>query len=84
MIQNNHYKTSDTALASYLITKSYPLLSIDYTLVRFEFIFPMSDEIKEMASKYIIGKALTDPSVFNKVNKKLLRIVRQQIQWGDD
>ncbi len=84
MEQNNHYKTSDTALASYLITEGYPLLSIDYAQVRFEFIFPMSVEIKELASKYIIGKALTDPAVYNKVNKKLLRIVRQKIQWGDD
>lgn len=84
MVENNHYKTSDTTLASYLITENYLLLSIDYSQVRFEFAFSMSDGIEELASKYIIGKARTDPSIFNKVNKKLLRIVRQQIQWRDD
>ena len=84
MSDNNHYKTSDTALASYLITENYLLLSIDYEPIRYEFVFPMSEEIKEQSSKYLIGKARTEPAVFNKINKKLLRIVRNKIQWGDD
>ena len=81
---NNLYKTSDTALASYLISSGFLLQTIDYSQPRFEFIFPVSAEIQEHASKYLIGTALTNPSIFNKVNKKLLRIVRQQIQWGED
>lgn len=83
-IENNTFKTSDTALAAYLITEGYKLNDIDYSLPRFEFNFPHSTEIQELASKYLIGKALTDPAIFNKVNRKLLRCVRQQIQWGDD
>ena len=84
MATDNTFKTSDTALASYLITQGFILQSVDYSQPRFEFIFPDSLETKEHASKYLIGKALTNPAVFNKVNRKLLRIVRQKIQWGDD
>lgn len=84
MTQNAHYRTSDTALASYLVTENFPLLSIDYSQPRFEFVFPMSAEIQELASKYLIGKARTDPVVFNKVNKKFLRVIRRQIQWEED
>jgi len=81
---NNLYRTSDTALASYLISSGFVLRTINYSQPRFEFTFPLSVEIQEHASKYLIGTALTNPSIFNKVNRKLLRIVRQQIQWGED
>ena len=81
---SDFFKTSDTALASYLVASGFQLQSIDYSQPRYEFCFLLSPGIEEHASKYLIGKALTDPAVFNKVNKKLLRIVRQQIQWEDD
>jgi len=81
---NNLWKTSDTALASYLIVSGFVLQSIDYSQPRFEFAFIQSPEIQEHSSKFLIGRALTDPVVFNKVNKKLLRIIRNQIQWGDE
>ena len=82
--ENNLHKTSDTALASYLIASGFALQSIDYSQPRYEFAFLQSPEIQEHASKFLIGRALTDPVVFNKVNKKLLRIIRNRIQWGDD
>lgn len=82
--RNNLYRTSDTALASYLIVAGFVLSTIDYTQPRFEFSFILSPEIHEHASKYLIGAALTNPAVFNKVNKKLLRILRNQIQWEED
>ena len=82
--QDNYYLTSDTALASYFIIVGFTLHSIDYSQPRYEFSFPMSDEIKEHASKYLIGQALIDPSTFNRVNRKLLRLLRQQIQWAED
>ena len=82
--QDNLYKTSDTALASYLIASGFVLQSIDYTNPRYEFAFPCSPEIQEHASKYLIGVALINPAVFNKINKKLLRILRNQIQWKED
>lgn len=83
-VENNHYKTSDTALAAYLVTEGNKLLNIDYSQPRYEFTFPQSEPLQECVSKFIIGAARTDPAVFNKVNKKLLRIVRNQVQWEED
>ncbi len=82
--ENTHYKTSDTALAAFLITEHFFLVSIDYTQPRFEFLFPMSERILEYATNYISGNALCDPSAFSRVNKKLMRIIRKQVQWGED
>lgn len=82
--KDTHYKTSDTTLASFLITENFPLLSIDYSQPRFAFIFDDSEKLREAANNYISGNALTDPSAFSRVNKKLLRVIRNQIQWEDD
>ena len=84
MATDNLYRTSDTALASYLISFGFVLQSIDYSHPRYVFAFIMSPEIQEHASKYLIGTALISPSIFNKINKKLLRILHNQIQWGED
>ena len=84
MTTDNLYKTTDTALASYLVASGFVLQSIDYSQPRFEFSFIASPEIQEHGSKYLIGTALIDPAVFNKINKKLLRILRNRIQWGED
>ena len=81
---DNFYKTSDTALASYLIAADFPLQSIDYSQPRYEFSFPMSLQIQEHATRFLIGKALTNPSIFFKVNKKLRRIIHNQRQWEED
>ena len=81
---NHLYRTSDTALASYLITQVFILRAIDYSLPRFEYGFPLSPEIQEQATKYVAGQALTEPSSFNRVNRKLLRIISRQQQWEDD
>jgi len=78
------YRTSDTTLAAYLITEQNTLLCIDYEQPRFEFAFPDSSEIRNSVTKYISGNALTDPSTFARVNRKLLRILRKQCQWEDD
>ena len=84
MTTDNLFKTSDTALASYLVASGFSLQSIDYSQPRFEFAFPSSPGIQEHASKYLIGTALIDPAIFNRINKKLLRILRNQIQWEED
>ena len=81
---NNGFKTTDTTLAAYLITQSYILLSIDYSQPRYEFRFIDSSEITDCAWQYIAGKALTDPATFNRVNRKLIRIIHKQVQWEED
>lgn len=84
MSTDNTYRTSDTTLAAFLVTAQYVLLYIDYEKPRFEFVFPMSEQIKEAATKYISGNALTDPFAFARVHRKLLRIIHKQVQWEDD
>jgi len=85
MIQENApYRTSDTALAAFLKVKNYFLISIDYEKPRFEFLFRDSQQIREDANNYIIGNALTDPSDFARIFKKLNRIIYKRVQWEDD
>ncbi len=84
MLENNHFKTSDTTLACFLITEKFYLASIDYSQPRYEFSFPMSEGIQEVSNNFLSGNALTDPSSFSRVNKKLMRVIRKQVQWEDD
>lgn len=78
------YSTTDTALATFLITSGYPVKGIDYSQPRFEFSFTDNSEIRELATNYVTGHALTEPITFDRINKKLLRIIRNQKQWEDD
>jgi len=84
MVDNNHFKTSDTGLATYLITEGYIPLSIDYSQPRFEYHFRDSLEVKNLSDQYIAGRATTNPASFLRVNKKLLRIIYKRCQWEDD
>ena len=81
---DNHFKTSDTGLATYLITQGFTLLLIDYSQPRYEFNFTLSLEVTNHSDKYLTGRAQTDPASFLRVNKKLLRIIHKQLQWQDD
>ncbi len=81
---NQHFKTSDTALATYLITDKFFLISVDYSKPRFEFIFTMSERIQESANTYLSGNALTDPVDYARVFKKLNRIIYKRCQWEED
>ena len=87
MPSDTQFKTTDSSLASFLITSGHKLISIDYSQPRYELYFEESPDIptlKDLQNKFLLGTALTNPSVFDKVNKKLLRIIRSQIQWEDD
>ena len=81
---NTHFKTSDTALAAYLITEHFWVLSIDYGKPRYEYLFAMSEGIQESSNKYLSGNALTDPSSYSRIYRKLLRVIRKQVQWEED
>lgn len=78
------YSTSDTALATFLITSGHQVIEIDYSQPRFEFSFSDNPEVRELATNYITGHALTEPIAFDRINKKLLRIIRNQKQWEED
>ena len=82
-LPNNHqYTTSDTSLATYLICKGFVLDEIDYTNPRYEFKFSNGNtKIQEYAQKYITGKALVDPATFTRINRKITRLLKNQMQW---
>lgn len=82
--QDGRYRTSDTALAAFLITEHFLLVFIDYSKPRFEWLFKDSEQIRESANNYIIGNAFTDPSKYSRVFRKANRILRKQCQWEDD
>lgn len=84
MVSDNRYKTSDTALAAYLITAGFPLLSIDYSQPRFEWYFIKSEQIQEAADNYLTGNALIGPSDYARIFKKLNRIIGKRCQWEED
>ena len=84
--QNNHkYSTSDTALATYLICQGFEIESIDYSQPRYEFIFANdSPVLQDHARLYTIGKALVDPAIFTRVNRKITRLLKNQLQWENE
>lgn len=83
--ENHQYTTTDTALATYLIVEGFTLDKIDYSQPRFEFTFKnATTDIQEHALKYITGKALVDPATYTRVNRKLLRLLKNQQQWEDE
>ncbi len=84
MVENNHFKTSDTTLACFLITERHYLSAIDYSQPRYEFSFSWSESIQAIADNFLSGNALTNPSAFSRVNKKLMRVIRKQVQWEED
>ena len=84
MGDNNQFRTSDTSLAAYLITQGFPLISIDYDKPRFEHCFEASPTTQNAADLYIVGRALTDPSDFTRIYRKLIRILKKHCQWEED
>ena len=81
---DKHYTTSDTTLAAYLISGGYYLVGIDYNKPRFEFTFDDSNGLRQSVMEYISGHAVTEPVAYSRVTKKLLRLIRRQIQWEED
>ncbi len=80
------FKTSDTSLAAYLVTKGLLPSTIDYSNPpRYEIIFANSSkDIHGLASQYIAGLTKVEPITFNRILKKFNRILRNQLQWEDD
>jgi len=82
-LNNEHYNTTDSSLATYIITQGYPLLEIDYSNQRFIYIFDGDPtKLKLCEHAYIAGNAQVDPSIYSRVYHKLMRAVKNRIQWG--
>ena len=77
------YQTSNTSLACYLITLGFNLNDIDYSQPRFIFTFKESHaQGQEYEHIYIAGKATVDPATYSRVNRKLMRTMKNLSQWG--
>ena len=82
MQTNNHYATTDTSLASYLITCGFALNRIDYSGQRFSFHFEGDyDSIKSQETQYIAGLARVDPATYSRVMRNLQRNISERTQW---
>lgn len=81
---NNRYHTSDSALATYLLIKGYSIFQIDYSQSRYEYVFNGElPTIQEQVNLYLSGNAMVDPSGYARINRKLMRTVKTQSQWGE-
>lgn len=81
-MRDNHYSTSDTALATYLLTEGFTLLDIDYSQPRYLFHFDGDPQtLREREHLYIAGRATVDPAVYSRVNKRLMRAIKNHLQW---
>ena len=80
------FRTSDTPLAAYLITLGNIPTEIVYSSPpRYEFVFGNpSKEIEQQASLYTAGLGRVEPIIFNRLLRKLTRIMHAQGQWGED
>jgi hypothetical protein len=79
-----YYRTSDSSLASYLITQGYRVAFIDYAQPRVEAAFVLADGIKEKATDYMAGLGRVEPNAYGTIYKKLSRIIKQGIQFDED
>jgi hypothetical protein len=78
------FKTSDTALATFLIYKGCILERIDYSSPRYEYHFKANNSVREIAQSYLIGQGMADASTLIRINKKLLRLLHNRRQWEDE
>jgi hypothetical protein len=86
MQQTTKFSTTETALAAYLISEGFELSHIDYTESQYAYFFKESPnkDINFHTVQYMSNKAQSDPKVILATNKKLLRIIRRQIQWDEE
>ncbi len=83
MFNSDYYNTTDTALATYLLIQRFKLLNIDYSDVRYQYSFEHTNGIIDHAQKYGTGHALVDPSVYQRINRQLARVLKNKGQWLD-
>ena len=84
MNNNPLFKTTDTALSTFLLVKDCILIEIDYNQPRYEYQFQDTPELRDLVHSYLISKGFADANTLIRINKKLLRIIHNKQQWGDD
>lgn len=84
MVNQTDFRTTDTALATYLICSGYVLEEIDYSGPRYEYIFPNDNGILGHAQQYAAGLARVDPASYQRVNRKIARLIKSHRQWWEE
>ena len=86
LTQNNGvYSTTNTPLAIYLISQKYNLSEIDYSQSRYSFIFDGNyDELFSVELAYLSGTAKVEPTSYERIRKRLMRVIHRQGQWNED
>ena len=84
MVNQVDFRTTDTALATYLICSGYTLEEIDYSGPRYEYIFSNTNGILAKAQEYSAGRALVDPAAYQRVNRKIARLIKNRRQWWEE
>ncbi len=86
MQQNHHFSTTETSLAAYLIAEGFALSHIDYSSDKYNYHFTVSPnkDINYYVVQYMSDSARSNPKQLFATNKKLLRIIKRQLQWEDE
>lgn len=80
---NNHYRTSDTALAAYLQTEGFAIIGQDNTSPRVIFIVGIAIDnptLTEKVGLFYVGKARVEPTLF----LRNYRILAKQARDGGE
>jgi hypothetical protein len=80
------YPTRDTSLASYLLVRGYPLVSIDYSeeIYYMHFGNGNTDEeaLQQDVTQYYAHQGLIDAQAIQRIHKMLVGTLRKKEQWG--
>ena len=79
MTSDNHFKTSDTHFAAFLVSQGYPVIGRDFSKERVDFVIDIdndSPQLKEYQRLFISGKALVEPENYLQNYRKLSREAR--------
>jgi len=68
-------------MATYLLIEGYTLMDIDYSNPRYEFYFKNDGGILDKSQKYMTGNALVDPAVYQRINRRLSRVIKEKGLW---
>jgi hypothetical protein len=79
-VENNHYKTSDTALTAYLQMEGYTILNLDTSTQRVTFTINISEndpKLIELVGLFYAGRAKVEPTNFLRNYRILSRQARE-------
>lgn len=89
-MENNHrFRTSDTTLATYLVTKGYLVIGVESESIdkRLSFIIDIqkdSPELVRLCGLFYAGQSQVEPSEFARTYSNLVKLTRQAAKEGEN